>query len=113
MQRWFKSIDEYIESVKMTKVLRDGRDTTRPREASDVSGIAESSILLRRGAFEKKSRSRVTDISPSPTWWSVKAVRFGRFCQGIWRVTPARVNLHNDDKSPLKSFALRVGGDLH
>lgn len=95
----------------MTRVLRRDRDTTRPGEASDVSGIENRVIVSRRGAFAKKSSSRVTDIFSFGTLSSVKAVSFGRFCHGRCGSTPAKPNLHNDDKSPLKSSGLRAGRD--
>ena len=66
----------------MVKLSRQGSDTIRPGGASDDLGIAWSSILLRRGALEKKSRSRVTD--------SISVVKSGEHGKSgeLWQIFP-------------------------
>ena len=93
----------------MVNLSRQGSDTVLPGGASEDLGIVWSSILLRRGALEKRSRSRVTDSSSVETNRNtVRVVSCGRFFHGRCGMIPAIVNVRNNGRSPAKRVLFRT-----
>lgn len=113
MERWSRSADGDSWPEIMARFFRPGRDSTRPRGALDESGIEWSSTLQSRGAFAKKSRSCVIDIPLPGTRRSTKVLSFERLHQGEGGMTPDRLSVRNDGRSPLKSFSSRAIRESH
>ena len=88
---------------------RWGRGTILPDGVSDDVGIESSSVTwCRRGAFSKKSRSRVIKSCLGQQDLRWKVVRFARFFRGSCVMVPHRRNRRKDEKSPSKSALSRI-----
>ena len=97
MERLSRKV-EFDEMFLTTSVFKLGRDTARREGTLEGSRVPiQSTILLRRGALARKSRSCVMKSRYSLShglriWNSVKS---NRFLQGRRVVTPDRISLRN------------------